>query len=311
MINKNDLINTCLENVFKNNSIEHLRCRGDWPLSGCESIININGNEIKIIKAHESQDRLRFNFVLSLLNAVIKNYDLRLNCNIILSLSDATGLNQKYTRLTFSSDLNSNHILIPDPHLFQYIYAKNEILRGDISFSDKYDKIIFCGSDTGAIDDDLLNQRVKFCNKSTEHEKIFAKITKFVHFNDEMLKDKSVKNIYHDVVPIEEQLKYKFILDIDGNSSSWDRIAWVMASNSYLIHLKSDLCTVNNWYHPYVLKEKILPVFTEQEVLDYKIEYCPKTKEKQKLFSSILLNQETQLEYTKNILEIYNRIYNS
>lgn len=312
MIDKSDFINSCVENVFKNNCIKYLKCRNDWHLNSSESIVNISGNEIKIISANQSQDEMRLNFVLSLLNATLKNYNLKLNCNIILSLSDAVGENERYTRFTFSSSLDTNHILIPDPHIFRYVNKIENFLKNETPFEKKKNAISFFGSDTGAIEKDLLNQRLKFCLKATDNPNIVSKITNFVNFSEEMLKhlgvDKSkIESSFKDIL---EQLEYKYILDIDGNAASWDRTPWAMASDSYLIHLKSTYCVNNNWYHSYLLKERILPIYSEEDLLNFNIKYSEETKSKQKNFAKLILSQDTHLEYMKNVLIKYNEIYN-
>lgn len=312
-MNKDILINSCIEEAFKRHSIKHIRCRNDWSLSPSESIINIKGNEIKIVSAHEIQDQMRLNFALSLIDTVIKTFNLNLNCNIILAVSDATPSSQKYTRLTFAYEKESNHIPIPDPHIFKYIYYINNILKNDSSFETKNNKICFFGSDTGRIEDDLLCQRIRFCNIAQKRPHIEAKITNFVHFNREMLKDLGInkEEISSEFVPIENQINNKYILNIDGHSSSWDRTPWAMASNSYLIHLKSNTNCPNTWYHPFILKENILKEYTEKDILNFNLKYDENTKSKQKKFANLILEKDTHIVYLKKTLIKYNIEYNS
>lgn len=47
-------------------------------------------------------------------------------------------------------------------------------------------------------------------------------------------------------VPREDHLKYKYLLSIDGWSAVWERIAWIMFSNSLL--LKHETGKVQ-WFH--------------------------------------------------------------
>ena len=310
---KENLIKTCLDSVFENNCIRHLRCRNDWPLGSQELSVSIKGKDIVVTNAHREQSEIRFNFVLSLIKSTIENYNLNLDCNILIATHDAVGPNQKYTRLCFAESLESNHIQIPDPHIFFHIKQIQSHLEKDTPFADKEDKISFFGSDTGALDEGLLNQRIRFCNSATIFpEKIIAKITNFVHFKREMIEDLGIltEEISAPYTPISEQLKYKYLLDIDGNASSWDRTPWGMASNSYLIHLKSTLCKEVSWYYPFIKEEGILPIVSGDDVLNFKVSYNEKIKAKQKVFASIILNQETQLEYMKGVLERYNELYN-
>jgi hypothetical protein len=143
-------------------------------------------------------------------------------------------------------------------------------LQNEPSLKQKKDQLCFFGSDTGNIDETLLNQRVTFCLKSINKEKITAKITNFVNFSKDELRDLGMDpdSIESSFVSIKEQLFYKFILDLDGYSSSWDRTAWAMASNSYLIHIKSNLQKFLTWYYPFIEKNNILPFYTQEEVLN-------------------------------------------
>lgn len=311
MINKYNLIDESIEKIFKKNSIKHLKCRNDWELNENESIINIIDDKIKIISINEKQDQWRLNFVINLILTTIKKYTLNLNCNVILSLADSASLYQKYTRLCFSAPIDSNHILIPDPHLFKYINSINILNQFDLPFENKENKICFYGSATGEITDELMNQRVSFCKKAIGKDHITAKITNFLYFKDEMLDDLGIKKleIESPFISIEEQLKYKFILSIDGNAASWDRIPWAMNSNSYLIHLKSRK-DINNWYYSYITKENILPIYDEDDILNFNFSYNPEIKQKQKQFANLILDENIQIEYVKEVLLKYNKIYN-
>ena len=309
---KENLINFCLDEVFKYNSIRHLRCRPDWPLSSQELMVSINGNEVTVTNAHREQSDIRFNFVINLLKTTIATYGLNLNCNLIIATHDSVSPNQKYTRLCFAESFYSNHIQIPDPHIFFHINHIQSHLSNDIPFEQKEDKMSFFGSDTGAVDSTLLNQRIRFCDAASSNPKVIAKITNFVHFKKEMIEDLGVSiiDISAPYTSISEQLKYKYILDIDGNASSWDRTPWAMSSNSYLVHLDSSKCQEVSWYAPFVKKENILPVISFDDALAFKVKYNEETKKKQKAFAALILNQEVQLEYMRGVLSRYNEIYN-
>lgn len=276
---------------------------------------------MKIIGASNSQDKLRVGFVWGLFSEVIKKYNLNLNCKMIISAGDGVVSDEKYTRLCFSCSYDSNHVQIPDPHIFRYI--NNPEIVDTIPFSDKKDKLIFVGSDTGAINDNLTNQRIDFCKAAHNHPRIFSKITNFVHFNQGMLWDRGIDiaTIISKYVSIQEQLQYKYILNIDGNTSSFDRIPWAMNSNSLLLHLQSEKCRDTNWYHPFILKERILPTldrysiiqhFNNFDELSMYFEFAAEELiEKQKNFAKVILNIDTQMEYLKEVLVKYNEIYNS
>jgi hypothetical protein len=49
---------------------------------------------------------------------------------------------------------------------------------------------------------------------------------------------------------LEEQYKYRYIISIDGNTSAWDRVPWILNSNSVLLMKKSEhKC----WYYDFLI----------------------------------------------------------
>lgn len=310
---KNDIIDISINEIFKKNCISHLRKKQNWEPSPYESYIEISGKKINVLKKNSVQNEKRFDFLLKLLEATLLHYNLNLNCRILFNLTDGIDQNEYYTRICFSASLDSNHILMPDLHLFYHIRTIDQHLDGDSSFESKQDKIVFYGSDSGLIDESLLNQRVKFCSKAFDNDLVISKISNFVHFTEDMLNDLGVKKeeISAQPISIKDQLNYKYILSIDGNTSSWDRILWAMSSNCYFIHLKSDKNKSVNWYMPYVYKNNIMPILEEEDILEGKVFYNADVKRQQKEFADSLLHEVTQLEYFAKLLIKYNQLYNS
>ena len=310
---RKDLIDACINRVFQKNCIKHISKKNKWSPGAEESFFEIKGKEITLIEANQTQSKLRFDFLINLLKAAILKYDLNINCKIIFNLMDGISAQEHYTRICFSASLDSNHILMPDPHLFYHINTLKKNLEDEPTFEEKEDKIIFYGSDTGLVGQDLLNQRIKFCAKASNNLKITSKITNFVHFSKELLEDLNIniEDIKAEYQQIPQQLKSKYILDIDGNVASWDRTLWAMASNSYLIHLESDTNNSVNWYYPFIQENGILPIYKEEDILNGKVFYDSNIKQKQKDFAEILLSEETQIEYFACVLKKYDEIFNS
>lgn len=300
-----ELIEYCIKVNFSNNSIKHLKYINNFPIISNESVIHIKDKTINVIQQNPNQDKIRFNYIVKILKYAVSKLD-DLDCKIILNICDGVRSSEKYTRLCFSCETYSNHIAIPDPHIFQYFnFTDNN------SYENKIDKVLFIGSDTGSLGEDLLNERIRFCKEVEPYEDIIAKISNFVHFNNDMLNDLGVDKtkIESSFMPIDDQLKYKFILNINGNTSSWDRIPWGMYSNSYLLHLKSDF-NEKNWYHPFIEKNNALESVTKEQLVNKKIKYNHDRKNNQKSIAKLILQEKTQLEYFTKTLFEYNRIYN-
>jgi hypothetical protein len=71
---------------------------------------------------------------------------------------------------------------------------------------------------------------------------------------------------------IPEMMQYKYILDIDGWSNTWDATVWKLYSGSVLLKVKS---VFKQWYYD-DLKEWIhyVPVENDFSDLNEKIEWC-------------------------------------
>jgi hypothetical protein len=81
-------------------------------------------------------------------------------------------------------------------------------------------------------------------------------------------------------------------------------------SNSYLIHLASDL-DEHNWYFPFIQETNAIDAYSAEDLLKNSINYDSNKKTLQKNIASILLSHSTQLDYFTQVLINYNRIYNS
>lgn len=306
LFTSDELIDHCLESNFLNNSIKHLKHIHTFHLVPNESVVSIQEKNINIIQQHKDQDNLRLNFLIEILKYAVANID-NLNCKIIFNICDGARSTEKYTRLCFSASSYSNHIQIPDPHIFKYFNFVD-----NISCEDKIEKIIFVGSDTGPLGQDLLNERIRFCKYTNKIKHIYAKISNFVHFNKNMLQDLDIdmESISSAYISIHDQLQYKYILNIYGNTASWDRIPWGMMSNSYLINLESDY-NEHNWYYPFIKKHQAIDSYKLYDLATNKRFYNQEKKDLQKNIAKIILEQNTHLKYFIRTLITYNRIYNS
>ena len=312
------IIDFCVDENFKKNSISHIKNLNRFSLPPNFSVWNIKGSNVSLAERQINQfDEFRLSHFVNLLKEVASTIK-DLNCKIILNLGDEPHTDYKYSSLCFSCPQNSNHIPIPDPHIFKHINNKGYFSESFDSerFSNKKNKGYFRGSDTGQILDNLLNQRILFCNKFKDSDIIDAKITAFHHFNKAMLAGLGIdiNKISSNFSSYEEQLQYKYIIDICGNTAAWDRIAWVTASNSILIKIKSDECLDQCWYWPYIRQNLIVPEIKMEKIEKYLSENLNGQEElnnKQKLTAqNLLLNKDFHLKYFEKVLVKYNILYN-
>jgi len=161
--------------------------------------------------------------------------------------------------LVFGKSIKADSILIPDIYQM-YNYQNSGKILDNISFENKENKIVFGGASTGSINL-RHNQRVNTCIWSIKNDWAFKntnfKLTNIVQttineLNAYALENNvNIKNIISNNISIPEQLNYRYILSIDGNTWAWDRPVWIMQSNSLFFKYESDNV---GWYYDF-LKE--------------------------------------------------------
>lgn len=110
-----------------------------------------------------------------------------------------------------------------------------------------------------------------------------------------------------------DMIGYKYILDIDGNSSTWDATAWKLNSGSVI--LKADSCWKQWFYDEYKPWENFVPVADDFSDLQEKFRWCEEHPEEcEKMIErNMALFQKVYrfnsvMDYTKNILRKLNRL---
>ena len=321
-----DAVDFCIEKEFDKNSIKFVKNYLDSHkyLGDLELLIEVQGNEINVIDNRCSEgNEWKLQMFVNFLNLTIKTYNLNLNCKFIACINDGVQLTDKYTKFsTFGRHYSSNHIGLPDPlvcGVLTFSQKIKEYLVDDIPFSEKKDGIIFRGSDTSKQRDNLLNQRLMFCMDHQDSDYIDAKITFYAHYSDEMLIDHGIEKskITAERTTPKDQLAYKYIAYINGNTVSGDRMMWQLASNSLLIQVKPKENENDYiWYHSFLNHLNILPTFNEDTFLEDFNKFKKEADiedliKKQQYFAAIILDSGFQMLYTKEALEKYNELYNA
>jgi hypothetical protein len=160
--------------------------------------------------------------------------------------------------LTFGKTKDMKSVCFPDLYQLENYGDKIDYAKQhEQPFHNKIKKIIFAGGSTGSMKLEN-NNRVNMCiwsvKDSWAKQHTSIKITNIVQVNKTYFQDYlhnlnlQVNAICSKNSPISEQLNYKYILSIDGNTFAWDRPIWVMASKSILFkHTKND--NHFGWYY--------------------------------------------------------------
>ena len=317
--NRDFFVDSCLEDIFEYNAIVQNRdvvVGGDYDV-----IVSIVGRAIRVdsigAKLLPALWEHRVGTTMELLKWTLERSELDLNCRFILSPEDdintGDGPERRGSKIGYSCALDSFDLAIPDPHFLKYIgrsHIDEELQKQLLPLSGQINQAVFRGSDTSA-------QRVRVSQKSLESPFINSRISNFLDRVDAATFFKGIdkEKILSPWMCPEEQLAYKYILDIYGHTIAWDRPCWSLPSDSVLVSLKPCLNEnkeVHTWYSHFAYQEGIIPQVNEKELFASKEwgEYSALRKP-QKEFGNLLLHPETLLSFFSKFLFKYNFIYNS
>lgn len=301
----------CLLNEVDLNRINLPKDISKTELLKNEAQFFISSGDLHLERVGQNIDQFRLNFFINLTTEVIKFYNLNnLNFKFIVNLNDGPENESSETRLCFARPRNSPHICIPDSHLSKTVSICNSLESIDKPFNEKINKASFFGSDTGRKYKNGSVQRVNFCQKYKNSEKVIAKITNFVDQPFDI-------SVYHEPVSIKDQLDYKYIININGNTTSWERLIWAMNSNSFCLFLRppSHQDEISWYYHMFELSQFFITVDENsiENFLDWSFDWQSEIEsfnEHQKNISKSLAKIDFHAHYYAQVLLNYDQIYN-
>ena len=312
---KNDLLDKllyfCIPNISKPNDLEN------DELTELEMLIHFTDSNFHIKGHHESQDKLRINNFLSLLSYCKDSLPKNLDFKFILNFYEGIYDEKQNQRFAYTAKPNSKHILIPDSHNFETINKIKSLSTVDTPFKEKIKKAVFIGSDTGNRRKNGWTMRSIVSNEYKDSEKVFSKIFSIGDSISRFSPD-VISSITHNPINLQEQLKHQVVLNINGNSTSWERLLWAMASNSLCVFVKPfDGEEMYSWYYP-MLECLGLAIYVEHDKLEKFIEdndfndpYWQMKNEQQKEFAYYAASMQTQVKLLTEIFKRYNETYNS
>lgn len=156
------------------------------------------------------------------LESILKRFHIR-NVSILFYTHDYTkdyedSLNYV---LCFGKKVDQSFITIPNNHLTNGTvdYFLNEVRTNDILTSEKLKQTLFVGGPNGSVSGSRSNYAFSGLD-STKHKVV---ITNFP------------------LLSIKEQLKFRYLINIDGNGMCYDRLYWQLASNSIPVYLQKNI----------------------------------------------------------------------
>lgn len=201
-------------------------------------------------------------------------------------------------------------VLIPDfsalsdNYRFQFSYD----LLNAFPWKNKKKKALWRGSTTGAwysINNWFSFPRTQMTLLSIKRpDLIDAKFTNIIQCHQGVEEILSAHHLMGDSMSVEDQIKYRYLVDIDGNSCTYERCYWMLMSNSLLLKQVSDHI---QWYyrglvpnvHYVPLKEDVSDIFE-------KVKWAKKNDEKaKKIAKNATEFANKNLTIEKNYLHLY------
>lgn len=229
------------------------------------------------------------------------------NVDFIMSLEDGFGGNLGIPLFVYAKSKEaSTLVLMPDfKALTGYPGLRQKIEKGGQKWpwEKKLDKAFWRGSTTGgwltALNWDQI-ARVKAALLSKAHPKqIDAQITGVVQCDQGVPELIRAKGLTGNMVAPADHLQYKYLLDVDGNSCSYERYFWLLFSNSLVL---KQITPNIQWYYeglrPY---EHFVPVKEDLSDLVEKIEWAKKNDREVKEMASratVFAKEELSIEST-------------
>lgn len=275
--------------------------------------LKIKDKKIQILRKHDFQDNLRIQFFLDFLSRSLSILNVDISFEAIFNLSEGIEENFEIKRFCYSKMKGLNHILIPDAHNFVTWQKINSLSSIDIDFNKKENSAIFVGSDTGKLKNGFTCRSL-FCKKFHGHKNIIAKLSG--NIRDEVIKNFNEIEIKSNFVSIQDQLKHKVILNIDGNSTSWERPLWAMVSNSICVYINPfHEFEFESWFYPVMEFLNIMPRISINDFEfffenNFEDPFWQEVNEKQKTFGKFVGDLNNQIIYFSNLLYYYNKQYN-
>ena len=186
---------------------------------------------------------------------------------------------------------------IVDRHYFYHnLYNPFRSYHKGVPFHTKQNKIVFAGQERGS-KFNFANRRDIECSQRDYFK------------SDAVPKDNIVCGGWIDR---SEMIYYKYILDIDGNSSTWDATAWKLNSGSVIFKTQSSW---RQWfYEEYLVDVHYIEIKDDFSDIQEKYQWCENHPEEclmmidrcKDLFQKIYKYQNI-MEYTRNLLDKINQ----
>jgi hypothetical protein len=270
--------------------------------------ISIRNNVPFVTKSNNSDFwRCRMVETIKFLEKCCKFLDQQNPINLVINI----GLHDSYDNdlgiMVFSlRHQNDKNIIIPNTaEMANYGGKLNNIFHRELDNNAKIKCAIFVGSSTGSFDP-KNNERLQLCNKYVNHPNIKCYINNFCQIDFNKIKETypNYELFKSNNIDINTQLKYKYVISVDGNTAAWERVPWILNSKSVLSKKKS---THKTWYYDFLIKNEHYIEFDDNSELENIInntsdEECKRIIDNANIFCKNYLHEISHLTYMSKLL---------
>lgn len=268
-------------------------------------LISIQDKKIHNYLNSEHSDRIqKFHVILNGVRRCMKVPGSIPEGHYLIATSDGVHNDYPAPFLAFASDKelvdNNKVVLIPDfEAIAGYDKLFSELSTGisNYPWKKKQSKILWRGSSTGyhkIVDKNSSFPRKRFIEYTKNLFYVDAGFTRYYKLNSPIIKElKESQGIKNHIAP-SEALAFKYLIDLDGNSCSFSRMAWILSSNSLLF---KHTTTKIQWYY-----DKLIPY----------VHYLPISFNFENLYTQYLWAENSQdavINMTKNARVLASKIF--
>jgi len=221
---------------------------------------------------HDSLNKTKYYFIICYNDSY--KFDETLVFDEKIWVSFAPDYKNDYRVFAFAKRIDDEKtICIPDPY-YTFNNGHSERLetidKNFINWSYRTNKCVWRGNPNFGLNTNFFDPR----NKDDLNPRQY-----FIN----LIKEDKIKNFSYDetYMEIKDQIRYKYILDIDGWTNTWDATVWKLYSGSVLLKVKSPW---KQWYYD-DLQEffHYVPVENDFSNLNDQIEWCMNNEDKCKI----------------------------
>ncbi len=282
--------------------------RRDIRYPDSQVLFEIHNNQIVKTISYIPKDKFqsRLQITSQFIQQVVQQTNYKINGNFIINLHDKSDLHPNVNEIVFTKNIQTQKAIIPDIYAME-AYKRVGDIPDSIPFGQKKNKGIFIGVTTGDTHP-LKNERLQLCNYSHFLKQKGEECLMDVFINHiAQIPEEQIQQFYPHYkqfikgdLSIQDQRQYRYIINIDGNTSSWDRLVWVYQGNNIFVKKKSDNIS---WFYPLMIKGDHYVEFENGQELNLKIEVMNRMWEKNPSRLETLM--KTQREFAQNYLSFF------